>query len=464
MDRVQTGEVIDRLEALAEKFRQKKRLGTGEKDTAKNLLELLFLDPEHTGRACELMTHLPPDICPPAVLGAWRACNGEQRERIVRSLLEERALEGQGGHYRKLSLVGAFIPVDTHIALRLLIDLSDRLTRNGRNRPAPVFIHRFRKELMDTGKLLDIPLGENDIGTDGISGIGTIVLLGMLDGRGPDEDVAWKSDFLKWLGGCRRKATPGANLIAEVEKATKSWPVDLQRQCAELGLINTVVSRIEPIGTGGGDARPVSVEVGIGTEHVSGTAGGSDVSGRATDTAGGESLSPAGSPRMEKAREYLGRLAECITSLERENADLRTRAEEMAAEYRLEKIRTGELEARLAELRTELEHREVLVRDLGERLAVLERQKEDLENVLREEKAAREEEVGRLRERIDRECEYVIREFKNKLLDRLYRYYAGYLETVGMPATDELTAHLRYLLDHVFKELIRQGIGLDMGC
>jgi hypothetical protein len=464
-------QVLNQLQTLTEKFKQNKRLGDKESKTAREQLELLLTNPEYLDQAFKLIPHLPPEVSCQALLAAWQAGDREYREKLVQILLEDRELADRAELKRKLSLIKEFIPVDSQVALRLLIDVADRLTEGGRTPPARQFVSQFRQELMDTKKLLSIPLGENNISSRDISSIAGMVLMGMIEGRETCtmEDTVWKHDFLDWLSGYKSKVTLGQKLVREAEKVTKNWPEDLQRQCVALGLITMVQTQF---------TREQQMESYLRPEHrrevtaVSPEVEKSQIKEcprRAAATLvemGRNNIQTAPVAQRESrdglytelnSKLCLEWLAEYIDSIEKENEALRKNIKLLEEQFNLEKKHRIDRERHIAELQAELQRQQALVHETNEKISMLERETRELQNSLHNEKLAREEEVKHLKERIDRECNYVIEEFKGKLCDRLYIHYKDYLDAKER-STTEVADHLKYLLERIFRELLNEGI------
>lgn len=358
------------------------------------------------------------------------------------------------------------------MALRLLIDVADRLTEGGRKPPARQFVSQFRQELMDTKKLLSIPLGENNISSRDISGIAGMVLMGMIESRETctmEDTVVWKRDFLDWLSGYKSKVSLGQKLIREVEKVTKNWPEDLQRQCVALGFITMTQTQF---------TREQQMESYLRPEHVGEVTA---VSPEVERTQIKECPRRAATSLVEWGRDniqtapvaqresrdglYTGLnsklclewLTEYIESLEKEKETLRKNIKLLEVQSNLEKKYRIERERHIAELQAELQRQQALVYETNEKILMLERETRELQNSLRNEKLAREEEVKRLKDRIDSECNYVIEEFKGKLCDKLYIHYKDYLDAKERSAT-EVADHFKYLLNRIFRELLNEGI------
>lgn len=457
-------EIFSQLVTLVNKCKQNKnKLNSADSEVAREKLRLLFGNSEYVSRAFQLMVDLPNSCCQ-TIPDAWMASDEDYREEIVQLLLNEPALTGTAGFSRKITLVASFISVDTWVALRLLVDLSCRLTQDGTKSPARPLVGRFLKELMATKKLLRIPLEKYDITVPQISGIAAMVLLGMLESQ--EGDFALMSDFINWIGRCRSKAILGTNLVTDAEKVTKNWPEDLQRRCRNLGLIKTVSFRIPQDLT----EKPGFFELKVQTTHTLAQPenGNGTITGISPAAHGKSSGSVTETREPESAfREKLNVqicfdwLAQYISSLEKENALLNKKLDTLKDEYHREKIRSNEHKKQLAAVQAEQKRQESLIRDLEDRMTGLEKDKSELLNSLQEERFARAKEVDHLKNQIDRECTYVIGEFRNKLLDRLSRYYREYVEASVRPPSNELAEHLKFVFDRVFRELINQGIKFD---
>lgn len=102
-----------------------------------------------------------------------------------------------------------------------------------------------------------------------------------------------------------------------------------------------------------------------------------------------------------------------------------------------------------------------MIGNLNGQLSRLEREKLELQNSLDEERLARERDVENLKNRIDRECSYVLDEFRNRLCDKLARYYREYLEACKKLPADKLAEYLKYVVDRVFRELSSNGISFE---
>lgn len=457
-------EILNQLTALVAKSKQnRKKLNEADIEIAREKLQTLLEDREYASRACRLVPDLPGPCCR-AVLDAWRVSDSEHREKIVQLLLEEPALIGTAGLNRKITLVADFIPVDTRVALRLLIDLSGRLTQDGTKPPAPPLAGRFWKELMATKKLLRIPLGEYDVTDREITGIAVMVLFEMLER--PEADIPLKSDFVNWLGQCRSKATLGTGLIKKVEKVTEKWPEDLQRRCQKLGLIRTISYRI----TADRTAKPVFPESRVQVTHTPAPSeNGGNMIAKAPPAGHGkssgpetETQEPATGPCAElNVQMCIDWLTQYIAALEKENMGLKKKLDALEMEYHRERMRNVEQEKQLADLQKVQSRQEALILDLSGKVTGLENEKLELVNSLQAERLAREKDVESLKIRIDRECSYVLEEFRNRLLDRLSGHYRGYLEAREKPPTSQLAEYLKFVFDRVFRELINEGISLD---
>ncbi|NSW84265.1 MAG: hypothetical protein HPY90_13520 [Syntrophothermus sp.] len=464
---------FEQLETLSKKFKQNKKLNVRDLQVAQERLEELLMNPEYMEKAFKFIPTLPPAAVCSALLSAWNSCEAEYREKLLQQLLEDPALNTGAGCFRKILLIRDFISVDRQIALRLLIDTANHLTAEGKKVPVRTCVMKFREELLDSKKLLEIPLEKNSIGLREISGIAAMILIGMVEKckNCTPEDIAWISDVLNWLGRCQVRAVLGQKLVAEAEKVTKNWPVGLQQQCIDLGLIRTLATHIS-------QEQPAE-ETGQLQEHGVITVprearksqlkeiyqqagvlpGGKDRSYNNSIT-GAKRESQDGVCTDWNARVCLEWLAVHIESLEKENETLRKNVDDLKQKLNLEKMHIIDREKQIMALQTEHQQKLALLDDLGKKISALEKETRELQNSLQKEKIAREEEVKRLKDRIDYECNYVIEEFKNRICDRLYPHYRFYLEARERPAT-EVADHLKYLLDRIFRELIYQGIGLN---
>ncbi|MGB9804132.1 hypothetical protein [Desulfofundulus sp.] len=449
-------ETLKELEVLAAKFKDKKKLNSTDSEIAREKLRLLLESPEYYSRACRLIAILPVDCCQ-AVLDAWKESSCEQKEKIIQVLLDEPELNGSAGFYRKIKLVATFIPDDYWVALRLLINLSGFLTDGGTKSPGKLFVRLFRKELIETRKLLEIPLEKYDISVRQISGIAAMVLSGMQDEQG--SDIAMKTDCINWLGRCRCKADLGAKLVAEIENITKKWPEDLQRQCHKLGLIKTISYSVRT-------EKHVFTELGEKASHRL-----VHLEKIKEKLPPGHDASPGSSSDMQKTtagtcvelnvQTCIDWLTQYIATLEKENASLKGKLNSLEIECQREKMRNKEQEKQLTNLLEVQNQRETLIQELNRQITGLENEKQELLNTLQEESYARKKEVESLKNRIELECNYVLEEFRNRLMDRLSRHYRGYLEAIEKPPTIQLAEYLKFLLDRVFRELINQGVRLN---
>jgi len=457
-------EVLGQLAELTEKFKRNNRLGTADEKNVREQLQMLLRNAEYVGQACKLIPSLPQESCCQAVLSTWKESDEDYREKLVRLLLKEPTLNGVPGWNRKLALVAEFILVDVRVALRLLIDLSGQLTRSGTKIPGRPFVSRFWKELMATRKLLHIPLGECDVTAEEISGIAAMVLMGLLESQ--EAGITLGSDYVNWLGRCRSKARLGSSLVKEVEKVIRTWPEDLQRRCLDLGLIKTVSYRIAPEATAAFVPRDAErqapctlaheengcspITAVSPTEHGRGSAEGTKTEQLAA--------APLAKLNIQMCLEWL---TDYVKSLEKKNATLEKRLDDLKTRYEREKMRNTDQEKQIREAREELKRRQSLIDDLNEQLAARERENTELRNSWQEEKLAWKKEREQLIDRIDLESRYVLDEFKNRLSDRLSVHYRGCLEAKEKPPTSELAEYLKATVDRVFRELITQGIGLD---
>jgi hypothetical protein len=425
--------VLNQLQMLTEKFKQKKRLNNEESNTAREQLEQFLTNPEYLAQAFKLISYLPPEVSCQALLAAWKAGDREHREKLVKNLLEDRELADREDFKReqslKLSLTKEFITADSQVALRLLIDVADRLTEGGRKPPARQLASQFRRELMDTKKLLDIPLGESNVSSRDISGIAGMVLMGMIEDRdtcAAMDDTGWKYDFLDWFGGYKSKVTLGGELVSKAEKVTKNWPEDLQRKCVALGLITMVQTQF---------TRKQQIESYLRPEHGREVTAASpeiersqikECSHRASAFGEGglDSIQTAPVAQRESrdglcmglnSKLCLEWLAEYVNSIEKKNEVLSKDIKFLEGQFHLEQKHRIDLERHIAELQAELQHQRALLHEKNEKISMLERETRELQSSLHNEKYAREEEVKHLKERIDRECNYVIEDFKGKL-------------------------------------------------
>jgi len=217
----------------------------------------------------------------------------------------------------------------------------------------------------------------------------------------------------------------GRKVIDYIEKVSKDWPEHLQRKCLDLGVIKTL--RLK----GSEKKLPESSEfVDKAKEHEEVLANKEDVIG------------------------YLGKIAKYIESIERENDSLKKTIKDLRYQLELEKQIRNKKEK-------EVEKMQAIVNEMNEKVVILERHKAELQESLNAEKRYHEEEVMRLKERIDRECNYVIEEFKGHLYDKLFRYYRDFNTAKNRPSNAQIADYLKSLTERVFKVLMGTGINFE---
>ncbi|MHB8183707.1 MAG: hypothetical protein ACYDDN_08195 [Candidatus Desulforudaceae bacterium] len=432
-------DIISRLDELAAKFKQNKKLSNADNKIGRDKLRILLLSPDYADRALLLLVSLPNPCCG-AFADAWTESDTNNQERIVSLLLQSPAPEMNPGWVRRISIISAFIPVDTHSALDLLVDLCRRLTLDGSKVPPKPVVGRFWKELMSTKKLLKISLGDREVGIPEISGVAGMVLLGMLENR--EGDVPLKARFVEWLAHCRTRAILGASLVTEAEKVTKKWPEELQRACQAVELIKTVSFCTAPQGAKDLESPPSVVITN------------SEKDNPVQEKQGGAYNFPK-DLTLERCLRWLQQHG---TVLETENAELKRKTQALNTNYQREKDRNAEQARQKDILQGETKRQESLISGLSESIESLKQQREELMSDISKERHAQRQEVEELKERIDKECSYVVDEIRNKLQDKLSRYYNQYREASVRTSNGELAEHYKYLCDRVFRELTNQGI------
>ncbi len=457
------GEALRELEELAKKYKKNgSRLGKRDCEAACDRLRALLLDIQYVDRACRLLTELPEECCR-TVVDLWKEGDGDYRERLVRLLLDENVLRGDAEPYRKITFIAAFVSIDAQMAVRFLIDLCSRLTRNGTAPPPRPLATRFRKELLVTEKLFRISLAGFDFTASEISSIAVMVFSGLLDGA--EYNPALTADVLYWLeqysGG---RIVLGANLTAQFEKTTSKWPVDVQRRLEAIGLVRTISWRID------GDEKKESA-LSTPNEQTAGGSGYGQPAGSETVQDGKSATIPCGEsakaasgtslkPMIQRCIDLLSQFKKAAHDLEAENSWLRDRVRSLETDSLLTKQKIADAERQLSELNTLNADYQSTISNLQTQIAEIQRQNRALSNALVEEKDAHRQDVEKLKSRIDQECDQVLREFKNRLAEKLHPHYGRYLEGRRELSGQELLACLEFTLGKVFHELVNEGIGL----
>ncbi len=319
--------------------------------------------------------------------------------------------------------------------------------------------------LPENKELLKIPLDQHHVDSKAMACVAALILPAMVENRKMDgtEGFELESDFLNWFERCHNKAVPGSKFIAELEGITKNWPADLQRRCVNLGLLRTVSWRVQP-------APAIGTKPTVPDAHETHPQSKSE-NERNAETSSINHCTSYGraviQERADKSRTEMTVQA-CLewvlrhtTALEKENAELKHGLNIAKMEYIKERRQCDEQEKLLGEMQKEQKRQNDMICNLNEQLSGLEKDKLELQCEFEAERLAWAKDIELLKIRIERESSYVLDEFRNKLCDKLSRYYKECLEASRRPSSNELAEYLKYVVNRVFRELISNGINLE---
>lgn len=419
-------EIVKQLKEIVEKYKKNKKINKNDQNNAQQGLEALLRSPDYVKVAFDFIPNLPPEVSIRAFISAWEGASVDQRKELMNGLTESNEMKSNAGYFRMIGIVKDLIPKYTEEAIELLVYISLMNTKNGKEAPNKVLAERFRKKLLENRCLLKLPIEKKQLKEVEISAISAMALCSIVEKREfTKEDEGLLNDILDWLSAVQKRVFIGRKVIDYIEKVSKDWPEHLQRKCLDLGVIKTL--RLK----GSEKKLPESSEfVDKAKEHEEVLANKEDVIG------------------------YLGKIAKYIESIERENDSLKKIIKDLRYQLELEKQIRNKKEK-------EVEKMQAIVNEMNEKVVILERHKAELQESLNAEKRYHEEEVMRLKERIDRECNYVIEEFKGHLYDKLFRYYRDFNTAKNRPSNAQIADYLKSLTERVFKVLMGTGINFE---
>lgn len=436
-------EIVEQLKAIVDKYKKIKKISKNDQSNVKECLEALFKSSDYAQVAFEFIPNLPPEVTIQAFVSIWEGASLDQRKELMAGLLESNAMKSNAGYFRIIGIIKEFIPKYAKEAMELLLYTSLKITKNGKEVPNKVLAERFRKELLENKFLLKLPIEKSELKEGEFSSLAAMAVCSIIEKKEftqADEELL--NDVLTWLSMAQRRAFVGRKVIDGIEKVSKNWPENLQRKCLDLGLIRTLRLLCKSEDKDNKKNLPNLPEseckVDKNEEHK--------------ESPGDEELD---------AKKCLEKVAKYIEDIETENECLKKSIKDLNLQLELEKQRKNEKEKKIEELQAECHQQQSLINEMKEKIADLERQVATLQGNLNVERQAHEREVINLKERIDRECNYVIKEFKGRIYDKLFRHYREFKSAKNRPNTPDIADYLKYLTERIFKVLIELGVDFE---
>ncbi|SHH18735.1 hypothetical protein SAMN02745221_01879 [Thermosyntropha lipolytica DSM 11003] len=419
-------EIVKQLEKIVEKYKKNKKINKNDQDNARKGLETLLQSTDYVKVAFGLIPNLPPGVSIQAFISTWKGASVDQRKELINKLTGSDEMKSNAGYFRIIGIIKELIPEYTEEATELLLYISLMNTKSGKEVPGKVLTERFRKELLENRYLLKFPVEKRQLDEVEISAISAMVLCSIVEkGEFNEEYEELLSDILDWLLAAQKRVFIGKKVIDYIEKVSKDWPEYLQRKCLDLGVIKTL--RLK----GSEKKVPESSEIiEKGKENEKVLVKKEDVTG------------------------WLEKITKYIEGIEKENDYLKKAIKDLRCQLEQERQIIHEKEK-------EIEKMQAVLRETNEKLVNIEKQKAELQEILNAEKRHHEEEVMRLKDRIESECNYVLEEFKGKLYDKLFRYYKDFNTAKNRPGDAQIADYLKSLTEKIFKVLIGAGINLE---
>lgn len=419
-------EIVNQLTSIVERYKKNKKINKNEQNIARKGLEALLQSPDYIKVAFDFIPNLPQEVSIQAFVTACKGISADQRNELMNGLTESEKMKSNAGFLRMIGIVKEFIPNYTEEAIELLTYLSLMITKKGKETPNKILAERFRKELLENRRLFELPLEKKQLGETEISAISAMVLCSIVQkGEFREEDEKLLSAVLDWLSATQKRIFIGRKVIDCIEEVSKDWPEYLQRKSLDLGVIRTLRVKV------GEKKLPENYAVIEQPKKDE-----EDVINK------------------EDVINYLGKITKYIENIEQENEALKNEIKNLGYQLETEKQIRNEKEKKVEKM-------QAVLNEMNEKIAILEKNNAELKESLKVEKQHHQEEVMQLKERIDRECSYVIEEFKGHLYDKLYRYYRDFITAKNRPSDIQIADYLKNLTDRVFKILMGAGIDFE---
>ncbi|WP_003545349.1 hypothetical protein [Desulfotomaculum nigrificans] len=230
-----------RLEELAAKYKQKKKLNNQDKFEAEKYLEDFLQNNSYRTAGYGFMLSLPQDIAASAFLKVWLESDLTYREVLINELIEQKDFDGEAAYNRLIELIKGFAEVSGDVAVRLFAFLSEKLTKSCTDTPANKYVLKVKNALMENGVLLKISPDGQHLTARGKSCIAVLIMYALASKTdGENNDVGIIQAFVDWLNKLEKLFVISGKIREGLEKSAAKWPVELQRRCHEMGLVSVV--------------------------------------------------------------------------------------------------------------------------------------------------------------------------------------------------------------------------------
>lgn len=471
-----------KLEELAARYKNNKKLTRNDKLEAERALELLLLERSQRSKGYIFMLTLPQDTAGSAFLKAWLESEESEREALVAGLVEHRDFTGEVGYNRLIELIRHFIPESGNVAMRLLLALSDKLTDSGSARPPNKYVARFKSVLMDSNDLLKIPAAtKHELSSHQKASIAIVVMCGLLF-KGNDDgirDVEWLRLYLQWLEKLGAPFKLPAKVVQELEKETGKWPEELQRQCVQMGLVTVMTTRLyqgpEGAHLPASEKRVVTDRAAsLQKEESEQIADVSEETKKAEEQKTQERfernrVAPVSGERgrgQQQIRDgfdairYLEQLGHYIRSLEEKQKKMSEELFDARLVADGERRKRREFEDKLSEAMKCVQESEFRIKKLQSEIAEAQNRIEELNSQLAEERKKHESETAELLEMIEINSRQAVEQMKNRLASKLRTDFMDFRQVDGEQMTVELGENLRVQLRNIFTLLAEEDINL----
>lgn len=426
------------IQELVEKFKKNKKLGKKDCTKAKKYLKELLTKNETRDFAIMSMAEVPAETAAKAFVSAFEEKDIDG-DFLLESILGHEAFDGVAGDLRRLELLKEMIEISLVGSRMILVDISAREGGYGSKTPKTRFAKKFFEILISNKKLIELPIEKVKLNTKEMSGLGVIVLTGLLQKDNPSGSYFdLVKSFLQWFKSAGVKVSLDRSVKNFFEKEIKKWPRKLQLECEELGLIGLVSYEM------GKDIEEKRDPL-LSKEQIEKYPG----------------AKKRGLFRLKNADKYIEAIKEVFEALQEDFEEKEKEVSEVKMLNKKLKDEKNDLEDQLKVLeQKKLEIEEFRLEKAKEK-DFLEKRIKRLEEKERKIQKKHEEDIVSLRGQFEREMEYNLQEYKNNLKQSLIMDFSEFKELKNKGMDENIGDYLKYLLEKVFKTIEKKGIDLN---
>ena len=430
-------DILGELDRLVLKQKES-RLTESEISTVSELIKKLANQETMRDQLPTKLIALPPEVAAQTIFDIVGEMEPANQMDLLTTIIRSADFDKHPGYLRQLEIAKTLLPYP-HLALHLLLNLCERVTEGGNKQASPGLLKKFASDILNEPGLLSLKL-DDSVGDLQLASLSIMVVGSMAEGHIESGSM---QKVLDWLKMSSRKLVIPKQLRRKLENDTRLWDTELKKMLLKMGLIDRII-----------DINHLPSEVMV-TYLSNDTNGGSEA--YSSDQPAVDHRKMTEFPVQSEYEKIRNLLNEIEAKSKRADAEiLRLKEDLMKAEH----VRAF-IQRRLEDTQRSLSEAKSYIQSLENMNHELSKKVMNLGNLLEQKEKEYEKNRLELMDMSDRQSEFRIEAFKNKLRKKLRIEYIDFCEIESDEMTLALGENLRMQMKNIFSILKSEGIEFE---